>query len=70
MSMSAGLTVAADDLLDLGHVVVADFKARAGGHAQVDDELAGIGAREVSAAEEREGHDEQQRPRRRGSLRR
>ncbi len=30
----------ANDVLDLGDVVVADFEARAAGHAHVDDELA------------------------------
>ena len=45
---------AADDVFDLRDVVVAHFKPRAAGHAHVDDELAGIGARKVRAAEERE----------------
>ncbi len=55
MSRSPGLHLAADDVLHLGDVVVADFEPRAAGHAHVDDELAGIGARKVGAAEERKG---------------
>ena len=42
---------AADHVFDLGDVVVADFKPRAAWHAHIDDELAGIGARKVGAAE-------------------
>ena len=57
--MSPGLTSAADDLLDLRDVIVAHLETGAGGHAQVDDELAGIGARKIGAAEERKRDGEQ-----------
>ena len=61
MPRSVGLDVAADDFLDAGNVLVADLKARAAGHAHVDDELAGIGARKISAAEERKENKRRQR---------
>ena len=37
----------ADNLLDLLHQLVGEFDARAGRGFEVDDKLAGIGAREI-----------------------
>ena len=61
MSRSDGLTTLRMIGLDLGDVIVAHFQPSAAGHAHVDDELAGIGARKVGAAEERKEHEQRQR---------
>ena len=53
---------AANDVFDFGDVVVAHFEPRAAGHAHVDHELAGIGARKVGAAEKGKCDREQQLP--------
>ncbi len=54
MPRSAGRTTCADDVFDPGDILIADFKARAAGHLDIDDELSGIGARKVGTAQERE----------------
>ena len=51
----------ADFVLDARDVGIAGLDARAAGHFDIDDELAGIGAREVGAAEDRSQHDEDER---------
>ena len=51
----------ADLVFDAGDVRVAGLDARAAGHLDVDDELAGIGAREVGATEDRSQHDQDER---------
>ena len=44
----------ADDVFDLRDQFLGDFDAGAGGRLDVDDELAGIGSREIGDADERE----------------
>ena len=52
MPRSFGLTTLRMTSSTRGDVLIADLEARAAGHAHVDDELAGIGARKIGAAEE------------------
>ena len=50
---SVGGTIVADQVFDPGDVLVGHFDAGAGGHFDVDGELAGVGLREERPAEER-----------------
>ena len=49
---SCGATIVPDQILDLGDIVFGHFDPRAGGHLDVDGELAGVGAREEGTAQE------------------
>ena len=55
-----GLHDLAHDVFHLLDVIVGDFDARAGGSFHVDDELAGVGAREKRNADERDEKEAEQ----------